>query len=132
LKNTVLDSYAVLAFLFGEKGADMVAGLFEEAAETDHPLIICAPNWTEVGYISERKVGRKQWNQARIQLLSLPLEVAPADQELAEIAAEIKAKNRLSLGDAFAAALAKKKEASLYTGDPEFKAVENEVAVVWL
>lgn len=128
----MLDSYAVLAFLFGEEGAEIVTALFEEAAETDRPLLISAPNWTEVRYISERKVGKEQWNRARPQLLSLPLEVVSADQELAEIAGEIKSKNRMSLGDSFAAALAKQREATLYTGDPEFRAVENQISVSWL
>lgn len=132
LKSKVLDSYAVLAFLFAEKGADTVTALFEEAAEADESLLISAPNWTEVRYISERKAGREQWSRARLQLLSLPLEVVPADQELAEIAGEIKGQNRTSLGDSFAAALAKQREATLYTGDPEFTTVENQLNIVWL
>jgi predicted nucleic acid-binding protein len=38
----------------------------------------------------------------------------------------------LAYADCFAAALAKIKKAELYTGDPEFKAVEKEVEVIWL
>jgi predicted nucleic acid-binding protein len=38
----------------------------------------------------------------------------------------------LAYADCFAAALAKIKKAELYTGDPEFKAVEKEVKVIWL
>jgi hypothetical protein len=38
----------------------------------------------------------------------------------------------MSLADCFAAALAQQKQAAVYTGDPEFKAVEDEVKVVWL
>ncbi len=64
--------------------------------------------------------------------LSLPLEVVPADQELAELAAEFKSPHRMSLGDSFAAALAKQKKADLYTGDPEFKAVEKDIKIIWL
>ena len=132
MRNVVLDSYAALAFLFGEEGADAVVALFEQAAGADQPLYIAAPNWAEVAYISERKVGRDKWNAARLQLLSLPLEVVPADRELAELAAEIKSPHRMSLGDSFAAALAKQKKADLYTGDPEFKAVEKEIKIVWI
>ena len=33
---------------------------------------------------------------------------------------------------AFAAALAEEKKAELVTGDPEFKALEKEIKVVWL
>jgi PIN domain nuclease of toxin-antitoxin system len=38
----------------------------------------------------------------------------------------------MSLADCFCAALAEEKKADLYTGDPEFKAVEKEVRIVWL
>jgi len=36
------------------------------------------------------------------------------------------------LADAFAAALARLKKAQLVTGDPEFKAVERQIKVMWL
>ena len=34
--------------------------------------------------------------------------------------------------DCFVAALAKERKTDLYTGDPGFHAVENEVKIVWL
>ena len=43
-----------------------------------------------------------------------------------------KARHRLSLADALAAALAKEKKAELVTGDPEFKALEKEIKIAWL
>jgi len=132
LKSSVLDSYAVLAFLFNERGAGKVAELFEKSAESDTIVFIAAPNWAEVRYIIERKVGSKQWNTVRAKLLALPMEIIPADQLLAEIAGEIKVSKRLSLADCFAAALAHQKKADLYTGDPEFRAVEKEIKVIWL
>jgi ribonuclease VapC len=128
----VLDSYAVLAFLFKEKGYEKVLDLFEKAAQTDQVLFIAAPNWAEVRYMVERKVGTGRWSEVRHKLLGLPLEVVPADQALAEIAGEIKAARKMSLADCFAVALAKYKKADVYTGDPEFKAVEKDIKVVWL
>ena len=132
MKNSVLDSYAVLAFLFEEKGYGKVLDLFEKAAQADQPVLIAAPNWAEVRYIVERKVGAARWHEARHKLLGLPLEVVPADQSLAELAGEIKAARPISLADCFAAALAKQKKADLYTGDPEFRSVEKDVKLVWL
>lgn len=58
--------------------------------------------------------------------------VVPADQALAELAGEIKASYKMSLADCFAAALAKLKKLELYTGDPEFKAIESEIKIVWI
>jgi len=122
----------VLAFLFDEAGSDRVAGLFEEAAEADYTVWIAAPNWAEVRYMIERKVGQAHWERARAQLLGLPLKIAPVDQSLAELAGEIKAFKKMSLADCFAAALAKQKQSDVYTGDPEFREVENKIRVVWL
>jgi ribonuclease VapC len=85
-----------------------------------------------VRYIVERKVGLAEWLEVRARLLGLPLEVVPAGQELSELAGELKVAKRMSLADCFAAALAKREKAELYTGDPEFKAVERELKVVWL
>ncbi len=132
MKSSVLDSYAVLAFLFQESGHEKVVALFEKAAESDKTLLIAAPNWAEIRYMIERKVGIAQWREARAKLLGLPIEIVPVDQELAEMAGEIKAHKKMSLADCFAAALAKQQKAEIYTGDPEFRAVGSEIKVVWL
>lgn len=132
MRNSVLDSYAVLAFLFQEKGHEKVLDLFERAAQADQALLIAAPNWAEVRYIVERKVATARWHEARHKLLGLPLEVVPADQMLAELAGELKAVKKMSLADCFAAALAKQKKADLYTGDPEFRGVEKDIKLIWL
>lgn len=128
----VLDSFAVLVFLFKERGYQKLVNLFEQAAETDAVTLIAAPNWAEVRYIVERKVGFERWAEVRDAILALPLQIVAADQSLAESAGAIKAAKKMSLANCFAAALAKQQQAEVYTGDPEFKAVEGEVKVVWL
>ena len=132
MENGVLDSYAVLAFLFKEKGHEIVLGLFEKALEEDKKLLIATPNWAEVRYMVERKVGAARWGEVRAKLLGLPIEILDADQRLAETAGEIKAFHKMSLADCFAAALARLKKAEIYTGDPEFRAIEAEQKIVWL
>jgi predicted nucleic acid-binding protein len=80
----------------------------------------------------ERKVGLGQWREARAKLLGLPIEIVPVDQDLAEMAGEIKAHKKMSLADCFAAALAKQRKAEVHTGDPEFRAIESDVKIIWL
>lgn len=80
----------------------------------------------------ERKVGVSRWREVRAKLLGLPIEIVPADQDLAELAGELNATKKMSLADCFAAALAKQRKADIYTGDPEFHAVESEVRISWL
>jgi len=63
---------------------------------------------------------------------SLPITIVDADKELIREAARLKTNKKLAYADCFAAALAQMKKAELYTGDPEFKAVEKDVTVAWL
>jgi uncharacterized protein len=132
LPNVVLDSYAILAFLFKEKGHKIVLNLLEKALEVNNKLLLASPNWAEVRYMVERKVGAARWGEVKARLLGLPIEIIDADQGLAEAAGEIKAFHKMSLADCFAAALARQKKATIYTGDPEFKSVETEQKIVWL
>lgn len=132
MRNSVLDSYAILAFLFREKGSHIVSDRLKEVAREERVAFIAAPNWAEVRYRVEQKLGSSEWSGVRQRLLGLPLEVVATDQSLAEMAGEFKVIRKMSLVDCFAAALAKQLEADILTGDPEFRAVEKEVRVVWL
>lgn len=132
MPGAVLDSFAVLAFLFAEPGHEKVLAVLEKAAERDSNLLIAAPNWAEVRYIVERKVGFAEWLEVRARLLGLPLEIVPAGQELSELAGELKVAKKMSLADCFAAALAKREKVEIYTGDPEFRGMEREIKIVWL
>jgi predicted nucleic acid-binding protein len=132
MQNAVLDSYAILTFLFKEKGHEIVLDLFEEALDAKQRLLVASPNWAEVRYMVERKAGTAGWAGVRARLLGLPMDIVDADQGLAETAGEIKAFHKMSLAECFAAALARLRHAEIYTGDPEFKAVEAEQKIIWL
>ena len=62
----------------------------------------------------------------------LPIDFHSTTRALADTAADFKARYKISLADAFAAALAKEKKAEFVTGDPEFKALEKEIKINWL
>ncbi|MDD5677718.1 MAG: PIN domain-containing protein [Kiritimatiellae bacterium] len=128
----VLDSFALLSFLRDEPGAERVASLLEKAEERRHPLQMTEVNYAEVQYIIRRKDGDAAWRIVADELAILPIEFHPADRPLADQAADFKTRFKLSLADAFAAALAKTRKAELVTGDPEFKQVEGEIRIGWL
>lgn len=132
MRSSVLDSYAVLSYLYAEPGHEKVVDLLEKAVDAGKNALIAAPNWAEVRYIVERKAGPVRWSEIRNRLMGLPIEIAPVDRELAELAGQIKVKGKMSLADCFAAALAKDRKSDLYTGDPEFRSVEGEVRIVWI
>jgi ribonuclease VapC len=128
----VLDSYAFLAFLRGEPGEAKVTALLERAGERDQPVHMTEANYAEVKYITIRRDGAVRWDEIARELRALPIEFHAIDRSLADLAADIKARHKISLADAFAAALAKERKAELVTGDLEFAPLEKEIKIVWL
>ena len=128
----VLDSHALLAFLRGEAGEELVTEMLEKAGIRDTPLLMTEVNYAEVKFTLTRKDGVAAWEDSARVLAGLPIEFHSATRALADVAADFKARHKLSLADAFAAALAKERKAELITGDPEFKALEKEIKIGWL
>ena len=128
----VLDSHALLALLRDEPGGETVAQILERAGARDQPVHMTEVNYAEVQYMIRRKDGDAAWATIAGELKAAPIEFHPADRRLADAAADFKARFKMSLADAFAAALAKEKKAELVTGDPEFKALEKEIKINWL
>ncbi len=128
----MLDSFALLAYLRGEDGADLVQHALETASRRDTHLLMSEVNYAEVKYITIRKDGREAWERVAASLDSLPIAFQPATRAMADAAADLKASHSISLADAFAAALAKEHKAELITGDPEFRALEKQLRIRWL
>jgi ribonuclease VapC len=128
----VLDSYALLALLRDESGAEIVAGLLERAGQQNRSVHMTEVNYAEVQYTIRRKDGETVWASIAGELLAAPIEFHAADRRLADVAAGFKSRFKISLADAFAAALAKERKAELVTGDPEFRALEKEIKIRWL
>lgn len=129
---TVLDSYALIAYFRGESAGVPVREILQKAGKADKPVHMTEVSYAETKYMTVRKDGAGAWAEAARILVALPVEFHPADRELADLAADFKARFRLSLADAFAAALAKRLKAELVTGDPEYKALEKEIKINWL
>ena len=128
----VLDSWALLCYLEQEPGFEKMIELFEKAVESSKPLFMCVINWGEVYYQVARRFGEQKAQEIEQLIQTLPITLIEANKELTREAARIKAAKRMAYADCFAVALARLKKAELFTGDPEFKAVEKDVKVVWL
>jgi predicted nucleic acid-binding protein len=128
----VLDSFALIAYFRDEQGAETMEGLLVSAGKKDHPLLMSYVNYAEVKYSIMKKEGTAAWAEAAKVLQGLPIDFHPTSRALADFAADFKARFKLSLADAFAAALAKERKAELVTGNPEFKPLEREIKIHWL
>lgn len=128
----VLDSYALLAYVRDEPGADRVQALLEKAARGELSLLLTAVNYGEIAYTIQRKAGAEAARYCTALLDLLPLQVVAVDEDLALAAARFKAQYPMAYADCFCLALAEKRQATVVTGDPEFHQVETAVSLEWL
>jgi len=132
MKATVLDSYAVITYLQKQPGYEDVAMIFEECVSKDREVFLCIVNWGEVIYHALRTGGEERAQLAEDIMRALPINLVEANKDLTLQAARLKAFNKMSYADCYAAALAMKKKCELMTGDKEFKQVEKEIKIRWI
>lgn len=142
-----LDSWAILAWLQGEKAGRLVKGVLswrdgeEGVPEEIQCLLGFTPqalrlylnliNLGEVFYILGRRLGEEAAREVVDKLYVSPIEIVAVTEELVMRAARLKIKYPLAYADAFAVATAQITKSLLLTGDPELKNLE-EVGILWL
>ena len=129
----VVDACALIAFLNGEPGADVVEDALANVASVE----IACINLLEVAYDAVRKTGRPE---AAAEVLrdveSLPIKIHRfIDDEMIKRAAFFKTRFRISLADSIALTFSDQAEAPLLTSDHgEFDPVESAglVRFMWI
>lgn len=127
-----MDSHAILTYLAGQTGNNIVESLLLEAGQGKAELLLSVINLGEVAYIIERRLGRSQRNVILVNIEALPVKLVDVSKDLALKAAALKARYAIAFADCFAAALAQWFKAAVLTGDPEFKKIQDIVPVEWL
>ena len=131
----VFDACAVIALLNDENGADTVAGLINQAETGADRIFMNGVQVLEVYYDRIYIKGREYAETVLESLYNSPIIILhEISREMIQEAGRFKASYSMSLGDAFAAATARKFTAALVTGDKEMKAPEEagEFSVLWL
>ncbi len=128
----VLDSFALLAHLEDEAGAARVRAVLKAASLERAQVFLSAINLGELVYITERERGLVQAQMALNAVEQLPVQILEATRERVLAAAHFKATHAISYADAFVVAAAQEIGATILTGDPEFRTVEDLVPVEWL
>lgn len=131
-KKSLLDSFAILAWLQNEPGADRIEALLTQAQRRKTFLLLNVINLGEVYYRLARQHGHTLAQTIIRQLETVPIRLYPCDHDLAIEAAKIKADYPMAYADAFAVATAIKEDAVVVTGDPEFRQVEHLVTIDWV
>ena len=132
IQTYVLDTSAWLALIEDEEGADLVQQILEKAKSGDVDILVSFMSFMEVMYITlqERDLGEAD---ERVKLMAaLPITRVESNNSLGIIAAKLKANYRISVADAWIAALAQERNAALVHKDPEFEQIEEDIQVVKL
>lgn len=119
----VLDTSAILTYIEDEEGSDFVENLLIRAEADEIDIYLAFISLTEVFYITAQEKGDEEAIK-RIELLkSLKIKIEESNEDLNLEAGRLKAKNNISLADAYIAALSRKTDGVLVHKDPEFEAV---------
>ncbi|MDI6764056.1 MAG: type II toxin-antitoxin system VapC family toxin [Thermodesulfobacteriota bacterium] len=132
MKRYVLDSYAMIAYFEDEPGADRVAQILRQLIQGKAKGYMSVVNWGEVYYNTMREEGVAEAEKVILQLDKFPIQVVEVNRNFAYEAAKLKGKYRIAYADCFAVALSVKLNASLVTGDSEFKKLKERISIQWI
>ena len=128
----VFDSHALLKLFQKEPGYEKVVRVLEESRRRKRTKYINAMNLGEIIYATKREFGDQKKLEVLANIERLSLTVLPVPNSLIFQAAEYKAEYSISYADCFVLASALEHEATIVTGDPEFKKVEHLVDIIWV
>ena len=128
----VLDTSALLTFMEDEAGAEQVQELLEKAKRGEVILLVSFMSFMEVYYMSLQERGQEEAQERVTLVAALPMLRVESSESLGVQAGAFKAAHRLSVADAWIAALAQERDATLVHKDPEFEQVESTIKVVRL
>ncbi|MDP2277230.1 MAG: type II toxin-antitoxin system VapC family toxin [Nitrospirota bacterium] len=119
----VLDTSAILTYIEDEEGSDFVENLLIRAEADEIDIYLAFISLTEVFYITMQEKGDEEAIK-RIELIkSLKVKIEESNEDLNLKAGRLKAKNNISLADAYIAALSHAADGILVHKDPEFEAI---------
>jgi len=128
----VFDTFAILAYFLAEPGGEKVKELLRRAENGEISLAMSFINVGEMFYILSREQGRAKAQSLLEDLRSLSIQFFDSTEDRILAAAQLKAEYSISYADAFAASLAQELDASIVTGDPEFKTIKEKLSIFWL
>ncbi|MFO7665890.1 MAG: type II toxin-antitoxin system VapC family toxin [Desulfobacterales bacterium] len=117
----ILDTSALLTFIEDEEGAENVESLLIEAEKGNITVYLSFISLTEVFYITKKERGEQEASERLGLIKSLALHIMESGEPLNIMAGALKADYRISLADAFIAALCQYHQGIIVHKDPEFE-----------
>ena len=126
-KICILDTSAILTYIEDEDGSDYVENLLIDAEKGIVDIYVSFISLTEVFYITLREKDEPLALE-RIKLMqSLAVKIQESDEMVNIKAGKLKARNSISLADAYIAALCQIHNGILVHKDPEYEKLASEI-----
>lgn len=132
MNNYLLDSFAILRFIQKGAGDEAVKDILEDVRIGKACAMLNVINMGEVIYSVQRRFGLQFKLDVVMNINRLGIVILPVPNDLVFRAAELKACFAMSYADTFAVASALEHDATLVTGDPEFRQVEHLIKILWI
>jgi predicted nucleic acid-binding protein len=131
---TVLDSWAIMAWLQGEEPArSKVREILERATVPGGgDVSMSMINIGEVFYLMAKRHGAAVAERFLSDVPTIPIQSLVPDRRLIVDAARLKSRFAISYADAFAVETARRQRAALVTGDPELLALSKQEPIEFL
>lgn len=117
----ILDTSALFAFIEDEEGAESVESLLIEAEKGNVTVYLSFISLTEVFYITKKEKGEQEALERLRLIQSLAVHIQESEEPLNIMAGVLKADYRISLADAFIAALCQYHQGIIVHKDPDLE-----------
>lgn len=128
----LFDSYTLLKLFQREDGHEKIVTLLQGIERTEARKYLNAINLGEIIYATKRQFGDQKKMEVLTNIERMQFIILPVPNSLIFQAAEYKAQYSMSFADCFALASALEHDATLVTGDPEFRSVEHLAKIIWV
>ena len=132
MNSYLMDSFALLRFIQKEPGNEPVKAILSDVQSGRAYAMLNVINMGEIIYTVQKRFGLQYKLDVVMNIGRLGIVILPATNDLVFRAAELKARFAMSYADTFAVASAIEHNATLVTGDPEFRQVEGLVRILWI
>jgi predicted nucleic acid-binding protein len=130
MKQYVLSTDSVLAFLENKPGATTVEELLWKAVQAQEPLHISVVSWAALLCAVRKTKGVKLASEKEKQLQQLPIDLIGVDAVAADLAASICSADNVPFPESFAFALAHQRRATLVTTNKDLLKLGDKVKVL--
>jgi ribonuclease VapC len=128
----IFDSFSLLKLLQQETGYEKVVSILEYIKSHKLTKYLQALNLGEIIYKTKREFDDQRKLEVLACIERLEFTILPTPNELVYQAAEYKAEYAISYADCFLLSSALEYDATIVTGDPDFKKVESLVKILWV